>query len=389
MMMHIRPHPRAEAPASRFESLLRAIGVHPIVAEQFWGDLVESYRKDVAREGSLRGAINAADEVLRSLPHLAWSIARDGGPAERARLAACVTGVALASSLAFGVAAMRKGPPARLMFGGRSVDKVVVNHRRGAQLPIVVVDAGGRRLDSVHVSYRWVAGAPLAVSRTGVVTCTEAGDAVVRAAAGQIAQQLMVQCRPVQNLEAMTSMNFFVGGPPQKLAFAAVGLDGRRVTELRGFLRVRDTTIARLSGVTVTPLRSGTTDILVDIGEATARIHIHVREVVRRLTGLDPHQRSVVVPVRLAPGDTVRFALPQGSYWLSYRPSDGAAARPTLIIDGACMHGDGGRAYRVPDFVSASYCRVQNTGGYVTLVQESGAAAIRGLLALQFVQEVR
>jgi hypothetical protein len=387
MMMHIRPHPRAEAPASRPESLLRAIGVHPTVAEQFWGDVVENYRMDVASQGSLRGAINLADEVLRSLPHFAWSIARDGGAAERARLGAWVTGVALLGSLGFGLAAMRKGPPALLTLGGQGVDKVVVNHRRGAQLPIRVVDARGHRLDSVHVSYQWIGGAPLAVSRTGVVTCSEAGDAVVRASAGPVARQLMVQCRPVQNLEAVTSMNFFVGDPPQKLSFAAVGLDGRRVTELRGFLRVRDSTIARLSGVTVTPLRSGTTAILVDVGDVTARIHVHVQEVVKRFTGLNPDQRSVVLPVSLAPGDTARFALPQGSYWLSYRPSDGA--RPTIIIDGACMHGDKGRAYHVPDFVGASYCRVENTGGYVILAQGAGAAATRGLLALQFVKEVR
>lgn len=384
MMLHIRPHPRASAQASRFEELLKAVGVHPTVAEQLWGDLVESYREDVAREGSVRAAITFADGVLRSLPHLAWSIIRDGGPDERARLATCVTGVALVASLFIGVAALRKGPPARLMFGRESASKIVVNHRTPAQLRLRVVDARGRQLDSAHVTYRWIGGAPLAVSQTGVVTCNMAGDAVVRASAGEIGQQLLVSCRPVLNLAAITRETFFVGDGPRNLTFAALGFDGRRVTQLRGNLRVRDRTVASLSGVTVTPQKSGETVVFVDIGDAMAMIHIQVRERVERFTGLGPDQRFVVVPIHLAQGDSARFALPQGVFWLGYEPGDKATTRPTIFLDG-CGLGAGRGLHPVPGFASASKCQADGTGAYV-VVRGMDGGVVDGLLSLKFVR---
>jgi hypothetical protein len=382
MMLHIRPHPRASAPTSRFEDFLRAIGVHPTVAEQLTGDLAEGYREDWAREGRVRAAINVADRALRSLPHLAWSVVRDGGPDERAQLAGWMTGVALVVALFIGVAGMRKGPPARLMYGGQSAGKIVVNHHTAAQLALRVVDARGHRLDSARITYRWLGGAPLPVSSSGVVTCRMAGDAVVRASVGDVNQQLLVSCLPVLNLEALTSEHFFVGDAPRKLTFAARGFDGRRINELRGTLRILDTTIAKLSGVTVTPLKSGKTVVLINIGDATAYIHILVREYVERFTGLRPDQRFVVVPIHLTPGDSTRFALPTGVYWLAYQPGAGSTTRPTIIFDG-CVPGERERSHQLPEFVAASKCNVDRAGASVLLRAVDGIA--NGSLSLQFV----
>jgi hypothetical protein len=387
MMLHIRPHHRLDGQPSRLEDLLRAIGVHANVAEQLAGDLVEAYQQRLAAGSRLRATAHVAGELVRSLPHLAWGVMRDGAPAERARLAALVTAPALLAAAFMGVSAMQKGPPARLMFGGAPAGRIVVNHRKAARLPLRAVDARGRALDSVPIIYQWLAGAPLAVSGKGVVTCLEAGDAVVRASAGGIAQQVQVRCRPVQNLEALSWVSLLVGEAPRKLSFGAVGLDGRPVTELRGILRVRDSSIASLSGVTVTPLKSGKTDVLIDIGGAKATIHIHVRELVDRFTGLGPDQRSVAVQVRLAPGDSARIALPLGTFRLTFMPSVEGGARPTMMVDGGCAHGDPGQLYALPWFVSSSDCRVDHRGGYVVLTNtEHGTAALRGVLALEFIQ---
>jgi hypothetical protein len=383
MMLHLRPHPRASAPTSRFEDFLGIVGVHPTVAEQLTGDLVEGYREDVAREGRVRAAINVADRLLRSLPHLVWGVMRDGGPAERAQLAVWMTVVALVASLFIGMSGMRKGPPARLMYGGESASKIIVNHHTAARLALRVVDARGHQLDSARVTYRWLGGAPLPVSASGVVTCSMAGDAVVRASVGEVNQQLLVSCLPVLNLEAVTTEHFFVGDAPRKLAFAARGFDGRRINELRGTLHIRDSSIASLSGVTVTPKKSGKTVVLVRIGDAAAQIHILVREYVERFTGLRPDQRFVVVPIRLTPGDSARFALPKGVYWLDYQPGAGSTTRPTIIVDG-CWPGEREQPHRVPGFVAATRCSVDGTGASVVLRALDGVA--NGSLALRFVE---
>lgn len=382
MMLRIRPEFRASAPTSRFEELLRDIGVHPAVAEQLTGDLVEGYREDCARDGRLRATINVVDRVFRSLPHLVWSIVRDGGPAERAQLAAWTGGVALVAALFIAVNAMRKGPPAELMFGGETASKIVVNYRTAARLALRVVDARGHQLDSARITYRWLAGAPLPVSASGVVTCSMAGDAVVRASVGDVNRQLLVSCLPVLNLDAVTTERFFVGDAPRKLTFAARGFDGRRINDLRGTLHIRDSSIARLSGVMVTPRKSGKTVVVVSIGDAAAYIHILVREYVERFTGLRPDQRFVVVPIHLTPGDSARFALPKGVYWLDYQFGAGSTTRPTIILDG-CGPGDHGKPHSVPEFVAASKCSVAGTGASVLLRAVDGVA--NGSLSLQFV----
>jgi hypothetical protein len=66
---------------------------------------------------------------------------------------------------------------------------------------------------------------------------------------------------------------------------------------------------------------------------------VSVFEPVRTLEGLRPGQRQVVAPLRLAPGDTIRWPLPRGLFWLRYDPASDAQARPAFAMDGpiVCM----------------------------------------------------
>ena len=386
-MIHIRPHLRATSPVSRLEEVLRWLGVHPSVAEQFAGDLAETCHHERVRAGTLRARLCFVDEILRSLPHLAWGVIRDGGAEERARLGATLGAAALVLSIPLFLAATKKGPPARLTFADKTVGQIVVNHTHPARLPLRVVDAGGRQLDSVRVDYRWIAGAPIDVSPDGTVTCGQEGDAVVRASTAAIERQILLRCRPVRELEAITYMNFLVGDSARNLSFRAIGLDGQPVTELRGAVRVRDSSVATLSGNTIRPLRSGKTYVSVNIGNASARIHVLVYQPARRLTGLRADEQHVAIPLRLARGDTVRFELPMGTYWLRFRPKDEGGGRPTMFVDGSCAHGPG-QPRPLPSFEGASRCQVKQAGAWVILGRGmDGADALDGWLTLDITGE--
>lgn len=373
---------------SRLELILRYLGVDRVLAEQVLGDLAEAYGEDTARDGRAAAVVRYAVDLCRSAPHFGWSAIRDSGPRERARLVACGGLLALMVMLATTASNMRDGPPARLLANpGGAEDGIVVNNLRPVMLPVQVVDRKGRRVQAPTVDYRWTAGGRLAVSRAGVVTCSESGDAVVRASLGAIATSFTVHCRPVRRLETNTWMTLLLPGAPQEVPFTAVGLDDRPVRELHGTVRVRDSTIATLSGSTIRPLAPGETDAILNIGDYAAAIRVLVHERVRAFTGLRPDQRFVAVAVHLARGDTVRYALPMGSYWLKYIARKPGDAPPTIIADAACGRGYGTSVYRIPDDEYATYCALP-TAGNVTLAHGlRGAPFVDGTLALERVLE--
>jgi hypothetical protein len=373
---------------SRFELALRYLGVDPILAEQIFGDLAEAYEEDSVRYGRAAASCRYAVDLCRSAPHLGWSALRDSGPRERAHLAACVGALALMVMLAMTASDMRDGPPARLLANpGAAADGIVVNNMRPVQLPVQVIDTKGRPLRTTAVDYRWTAGAPLKISPTGVVTCAKNGDAVVRASVGVIATSLTVHCRPVRRLETNTWMTLLLPGASQDLPFTAVGVDDFPVTELHGTIRVRDSTVATLSGSTIRPLKAGETDVVLSVGDYAATIRVLVHEPVRAFTGLRPDQRFVAVAVHLARGDTVHYALPMGIYWLKYIPRHPGDAPPTIIADVTCGPGYGMSVYRLPRDEYATYCAL-NTDGKVTLAHGlNGAPVVEGTLAVERVQE--
>ena len=153
------------------------------------------------------------------------------------------------SLLAFFAFVACNGPPARLVAG--TADTIVVNNRRPVQLPMRVFDAAGHHLDSTSVRYQWTAGVPVEVSATGIVTCTQAGDATVHAALGALTTHVTLRCRPVSNVRALRMMNLVVGDSAQEFPFEAIDVDGRPVTLLAGDLTVEDSTIVTVEGVCV------------------------------------------------------------------------------------------------------------------------------------------
>jgi hypothetical protein len=234
---------------------------------------------------------------------------------------------------------LRNGPPARLVADGQGggSDGIVLNTRHPVQLAMRALDAEGRPLRSAHVQYRWMSGAPLRVTPDGVVTCTGRGDAMVRASAGAVATTLLLRCRPVKKVSAEWELNLLAGGSERELAFTALDPAGRAVDLLTGELHVKDSTIATLEGTRIRPVSPGHTMVTVRIGDGEAWIGVTVYEPVRTLSGLRPDQRSVVAPVRLARGDTIRWSLPVGRFWLRYSRASAAQPMPALAVDGLIM----------------------------------------------------
>jgi hypothetical protein len=238
-----------------------------------------------------------------------------------------------------------KGPPARLVAG--TADTVVVNNRRPVQLPMRVLDAAGRLLEPTGVRYQWTAGVPLPVSETGVATCTQAGDATVRASLGPLVTDVLVRCRPVRAVRGLRMMNLVVGGPAQELPFEAVGMEGRPVTLLTAQVTVGDSTIATLEGQRIRARASGSTDVTIRVGDRHAFATVHVYERVRTPEGVRPGQH-VAVPVRLTGGEMRRWRISPSPelYFLAMLPDRDEEQMPRLAIVGAnCIPGLGPHSY--------------------------------------------
>ena len=163
--------------------------------------------------------------------------------AQRLRLAAVGAGAGLAVAAAALAWLARIGPPARLLPGtaaGIAGDGIVVNSQRAGAAPRARprrprARARGRRTCAT----RGPAGIAVPVSRTGVVTCTRRGDAVVRATLGPLVTPVRVHCEPVRELRAAFEGDFVLGDSGRDLAADAVGVDGRPVTRLAARLRRR------------------------------------------------------------------------------------------------------------------------------------------------------
>jgi hypothetical protein len=237
--------------------------------------------------------------------------------------------------LAFALPAVAacKGPASRLVAG--TADTVIVNNRRPVQLPMRVLDAAGHSLDSTGVQYRWMSGVPVSVSTTGEATCTQSGDATVRASLGPLATQLLLRCRPVRDVRALRMMNLVVGDSAQDVPFEAVDMDGQPVTLLTGDITVGDSTIATLEGGRIRARAPGSTDVTMRVGDRQGFMSVHVYERVRTPEGIRAGQH-VAVPVRLAGGEMRRWRISASpdTYYLALLPDD-AHPMPALAITGA------------------------------------------------------
>lgn len=344
-------HPRADAlrggPSARHvemplsERLLQALGAHPSFAESVLGDLAEERARVAEEAGEAAARWWYLGEGMRSAPHLLWNALRHGGVRGRARAGAVLGVLALILTLVAVAVARRDGPPARLVVegqGGRPVaEGLVVNTRHPVRLAVRVFDAKGRALPSTEVRYRWMAGLPVRVTPTGVVTCQRAGDASVRAAAGGVATTVQLHCRPVKRVVMTWGMSLAVGDSGEHLRFMALAPDGAREELIAGEVQVEDSSVATLRGTRVVPLAPGRTVVSVRIGDGEAGVGVQVFERVPSFAGLREDQRYVLAPVRLAPGDTIRWPLPLGLFWLEYGGRHTRDPAPAFDVTGLIM----------------------------------------------------
>ena len=369
------------------ERVLLALGADPVFIEAVLGDLAEEYAARSERDGVGVARLWYAREALRSAPHVVRNAIRYGSPRARARLAMSLAAFAMVVTVALVAMLVRDGPPARLVAdGGTEEGGIVVNNIGPVTLEMRVLDEAGRVLKSSGVRYRWQAGAPITVSPMGVVKCTHHGDATVHASLGDIATSFEIWCRPVLEVRASSWIDFVAGDTARHLPFEALGVEGRPITQLRGAASVWDTSVAKLVGSSIYPRAVGQTSVDVTVGDKEVHMSVFVHESVRSFEGLRSDQRLVAMPVRLAQGDTVQWALPKGVLWLKYLPRRPGDAPPTITLDGtaSCTTGNGMRVYRVSPDVYAAYCTVGSAGASVKLAHGMmGAAVVDGTLAIE------
>jgi hypothetical protein len=375
---------------STAERLLQAIGGEARLTDSVLGDLAEEYARRSESDGVRAARLWYAREALRSAPHLIQSALRHGTPHARARIAAVFGALALFATVAVVAMQLRDGPPARLVADvANAADWIVVNNVRPALLTMRVHDKAGHVLPSVGVQYQWISGAPIAITSAGVVTCKEKGDARVRASLGMLTTTINVLCRPVQEIRASYWIDFILGDSARHLPYEAIGVDGSRVTQLRGSATVRDNSVATLEGASIRPRAVGETPVDVMLGDRTVRMQVVVHELVHSLGNLRADQRFVALNVHLARGDTINMPLPGGAFWLKYVPRDSSDGPPAISVNGmSCVPTDGIRVYTVPLGVIATYCDAFAEKGITLKLAHgsTGAAVIAGLLMIERVR---
>lgn len=225
-------------------------------------------------------------------------------------------------------------PPARLVAG--IADTVIVNNRRPVPLPIRVLDARGNVLPDTGVRYHWASGMPVSISATGVVTCTQSGDAMVQASLGALATHVVLRCRPVRDVHALRMMNLVVGDPPQELPFEAIGIDGQPVTLLAGNVTVEDSSVATVEGLSVRARAGGSTGMTMRVGDRRAFAEVHVYDRAVTPERIRPGQH-LAMPVRLAGGEMRRWRLAASpeTYYVTMLPDRNDQELPALTIIGA------------------------------------------------------
>ena len=198
------------------------------------------------------------------------------------------------------------GPSARLIAG--LADTVIVNNMVPMRMPMHVLDAAGHELPDTGVRFQWTSGAPIPVSARGVVTCTHAGDATLRASLGALVTPFLVRCRPVRDVFGGRVLNLLVGDSSQMLSFAPVDSAGRPVTLFTAGISY-DSAIVTLEKWRIHARAPGSASIDVYIGDSWAHWWVRVYERAQNLQDMRPGDHRAV-PVRLAGGEMLSLQLP-------------------------------------------------------------------------------
>ena len=201
-----------------------------------------------------------------------------------------------------------KGPPARLVAG--LSDTVIVNNRTPVQLPLHVFDAAGHELpdSGKDIRFQWISGVRVPVSSRGVVHCTTAGDATIRASLGALVTHAIVRCRPVRDLMGGGQLNLLVGDSSPVLAFAPVDSAGRPVTLFTMGISY-DSAIVTLEKWRLHARAPGEASVEFYIGDEWTPWWVKVYERAQSLEGMRPGDYRAV-PVRLTGGEMASLQLP-------------------------------------------------------------------------------
>ena len=360
------------------EQLLDMLGAGSPVANDVIGDLADEYAQRVQRDGTASARWWYARQATRAVPYLLWNAARHGEPEARARLLALLGGTAFASLVAVVLWQVHIGPPARLVAGyAESPNHVVVSTVRPVKIPLQVLDARGHQLPDSAVRYAWLRGNAAYISPEGTAQCMRTGNTLARATLGTLVTQVRIDCQPVAQLHMKHWYNLVLGNGAEDLHVGGFDYDGRPVTRLSAVASIDDPSVARIEGKRLHPLRPGRAFVTVTVGERTVMAAVTVFEAVKTLAELRPDQRFVMAPVRLAPGHSVRWPLPEGDVWLVNQVNEVGDA-PTMEVSGArCDPLPAPGVYRTECYVGAG-------GAWVTLSWPSGAPApIESMLALE------
>jgi hypothetical protein len=328
--------PHTLDPRTPFERAFEALGFDTQLVDAVIGDLTEEFDTRVEQKGALRARLWYVGELLRSAPFLFAAAARRGSPRARLLLALAVSVGLLAFTATTAFVLTRDGPPAKLVSNlSDAGDNVLLNNTSAVKLPVRVLDRKGHALDPHRVRYTWIAGMTMDVSSDGVLQCKQRGDAVIRATLGDLTKNLAIRCRPVGEIRIPSWLDLIAGGAARELTFEGVGTDHEPVEQLRGVLRVGDSTVATLDGLNIRPVTVGQTAVNLVAGDKKAGIRIIVNELVASFEHLRGDQHFVARQVHLAQGDTVSWPLPRGNFWLKYVPARPDEAPPTISLHGA------------------------------------------------------
>ncbi len=365
------------------ERTLRFIGADIAFADDVLGDLVQERARRAAVRGAWAADLWYVAEALRSIPHLAWHAVRHGGHRGRTHVAALLAMTALAVTMAVFALRTAEDVPVRLEVDGQrttnTVDGIVVHTTHPVRLAMRALDAKGNPMKSSNVRYRWASGAPVGVAANGIVTCAHAGDAILRASLGALAANVRVHCLPVKEVRAEMWLHLVAGGPPQELAFVALDPDGLPVNRLAGEVRVKDSTIVTLHKGVIRPIAPGHTNVSMRFGDGEASTQISVYEPIHSFEDLHRGQRFVVAPLRVARGDTLRWPLPLGLFFLTYQRAADSEPIPSFSAEGPIMC--------LPEFgptVEFVSCLARGPGASLRIVHPRGSTSvISGSLSLE------
>ena len=328
------------------ERILQNLGAPSVFADSVLGDLVEERAQFATVHGATAAQWWYVREALRSAPYLLWNAVQYGGTRGRARAAAMLAAVALVPAVVLATYLLSDGPPARLVTGDANAD-LIVNSRRPTHVSTLVFDAAGHALPSTGVRYQWASGAPVKVTPAGVVTCTQPGDASIRASLGAVATTALLRCRPVRDVHTPDVLNLVVGDPSQDVPFEAFGPDGRSVTLLAGAMSSGDSTVATIEGQQVRARAAGTTWVTTHLGDGESATRVHSYERASNPETIRPGQ-LLAVPVRLASGEMHRWMLPaaSGRYIVTMVRDRDEHSMPHVAIMGAnCEPGFGAHSF--------------------------------------------